>query len=53
MVEYSWNSDFRVKEKADDMWTVKHVLSGHLWDKERQVQFIWNFLWQDKKKMTF
>jgi hypothetical protein len=44
------------------MEIVKPVLRGHLWDKERwsfktgdllkEVQFIWNFLWQDKKKVT-
>ena len=44
------------------MEIVKPVLRGHMWDKERwsfktddilkEVQFIWNFLWQDKKKVT-
>jgi len=39
------------------------VLRGHLWDKEKvayktgdllkEVQLIWKFLWQDKRKMTF
>jgi hypothetical protein len=43
--------------------TVKTVLRGHFWDKEmwsfktcdllKQVQFIWNFLWQEKKSLTF
>ena len=42
---------------------VTAVLKGHLWDKEKwpykigdllkEVQFIWNFLWQDKKNVTF
>ena len=42
----------------------KPVLRGHFWDKEKvafrlrqvtsfkEVPFIWNFLWHDKKKMT-
>ena len=43
--------------------TVKSVLRGHLWDKEKwpdktggllkQVKFIWNFLQQDKKIWLF
>jgi hypothetical protein len=42
---------------------IQSKLKGHLWDKEKwpykiddllkEVQFIWNFLWQDKKNMTF
>ena len=46
------------------MDTVKPVLRGHHWNKEKnglmrqgdllkEVQFIWNFLWQDNKKITF
>jgi hypothetical protein len=33
--------------------TVKFVLRGHLWNKEKLNQYIWKFLWQDKKKVTF
>jgi len=38
--------------------TVNSVLRGHLWDKEKcffkaEVQFIWNFQWHDKTKLTF
>ena len=39
------------------IYRVKPVLRGHLWEKEKvvlkEVQFIWNFLWRDKKKMTY
>jgi hypothetical protein len=41
-------------------YTIKPVLRGHLWDKEKvvyktgnllkEIQFMWNFLWQDKKR---
>ena len=44
-------------------YTVTPVFRGHLWDTEKwpyktgdllkEVQFVWNFLWQDKKKVTF
>ena len=44
-------------------WIVKHLLRGHLWDKKKwhyktdvllqEVKFIWNFLWQHKKNVTF
>ena len=43
--------------------TVKPVLRGHIWDKEKvayktgdllkEVQFIWQFLWQVKKRWYF
>ena len=45
------------------MYTVKPVSRGHLWDKksglirqvtsQRMFHFIWKFLWQNKKKMSF
>jgi hypothetical protein len=40
-------------------YTVRPVLRGHIWDKEKtgdllkEVQFMWNVLWQDKKRVTF
>ena len=44
-------------------YTVKPVLRGHFWDKEKvadrtgdlliEVKFIWNLLRQDKKKLTY
>jgi hypothetical protein len=42
---------------SESRYAVKPVLRGHLWDKEKvvlkEVQFISNFLWQDKKNVTF
>jgi hypothetical protein len=45
------------------IYTAKPVLGGHIWDKEKwsfktgdlltEVQLIWNFIWQNKKNVTF
>jgi hypothetical protein len=44
-------------------YTIKPVFWGHPWDEEKlpyktddllkEVKFIWNFLWQDKKSWPF
>jgi hypothetical protein len=50
--------------KISFKYIVKPVLRGHLWNKQKvdlyktidrlkEVQLIWNFLWQDKIKVTF
>jgi len=51
------------KNNGEKIYTVKPVLRGHLRDKVKwpyktgdilkYVQFIWNFLWQDKTMVTF
>jgi hypothetical protein len=40
------------------MYTVKPVLRAHIWPYKtggllKEVEFIWNLLWQEKKKVTF
>ena len=60
----SWKEEIKfTKLKPYIKYTVKPVLRGHLWVKEKwsfktgdllkKVQFIWNFLWLGKKRMTF
>ena len=53
-----------LQNKSTTVYTVKPVLRGHHWIKEKEwpfktgdllkeVQFIWNYLRQEKKKVTF
>jgi F0F1-type ATP synthase assembly protein I len=55
MQKYMWTIH---KYWSWGQYTIKPVLRGHIWDKEKsglirqvdilkEVQFIWNFLWQD------
>ena len=44
-----WASSLTTMKGESNRITVKSFLRGHLWDKEKVVQFIWNFLTGQEK----